>query len=256
MKQPFEQIGFFLELTKDGSPTLRLGKDIQSGESMHHSFGAAAETNYIYKSVISEALQSKLRQASLDEFKTAIVGLGLGYIEISWAQSLILNQQSPSDLVCFESFEVVPELRSSFRSWVEEAENNPLYDQISEKLQPQIEVSLVKKVLQQALARQSQLRGDILNEPLQQKWNVICYDAFSQKTSSPLWEESFLNRLLLENAHTDCVFTTYACTSLLKKVLIEHNFLFIKRPGFAGKRDSTIALRGAFKDDATIFRTF
>jgi S-adenosyl-L-methionine-dependent methyltransferase len=256
----FEQIGFFLEITKDGSPTLRLGPEIQSGESMHHSFGAAAETNYIYKSVIQKALASLGRRSAArgvqSEFRTGVVGLGLAYIEISWGQALIKSGINPSEQVSVDSFELVEPLSAFFKEWVSGSDKNLVYSEISKKLDSDISPEAVRKILSTSYNTNSRIYGDILTEKSANKWNVICFDAFSQKTSGPLWEESFLNHLLQTNAAEDCIFTTYACTSVLKKVLTENNFTFIKRPGFAGKRDSTIALRGVFKDDEPFFRIF
>ena len=45
------------------------------------------------------------------------------------------------------------------------------------------------------------------------------------------------------NAAENCVFTTYACTSVLRKTLTENGFQFLKRPGFSGKRESSLATR-------------
>lgn len=83
---------------------------------------------------------------------------------------------------------------------------------------------------------------------------MICYDAFSQKTNNPLWQKEFLEKFIHDHAEEDCVFTTYACTSVLKKVLTEKKFQLIKRPGFFGKRDSTLALRGCFKTKEYFFQ--
>ncbi len=100
MIQDFRQIGFLIETTKDGSPTLRFQNQ---GESMHHSGGAAAETNYIYGDLISKTLQV-LKQ----DCKTCVVGLGLGYIEIAWAQALISQNLRSDDLLTLDSFEIIP----------------------------------------------------------------------------------------------------------------------------------------------------
>ena len=44
MNNEFAQTRFTIEITADGSPTLKLP---EQGESMHHSGGAAKETDYI-----------------------------------------------------------------------------------------------------------------------------------------------------------------------------------------------------------------
>ncbi|MBC7420771.1 MAG: hypothetical protein H7328_08585 [Bdellovibrio sp.] len=256
VNNPFQEIGFFLEVTKDGSPTLRLTEDIRSGESMHHSGGAAAETNYIYKSVIQKAMVLHQLKRPKAEFKTLVVGLGLGYIEISWAQVLLQQRFAFSNNLSLESFEIVSGLRNCFSNWFENKEELKIYNQITEKLDSSSCVAEVKKILGVAFANGRGLYADILDYKGSQKWNMICYDAFSQQTSGPLWNETFLNQFFKNHAAVDCVFTTYACTGILKKVLAENGFYFIKRPGFQGKRDSTIALRGLFMEDLSIFQTF
>ncbi len=260
MNQPFADIGFFLEVTNDGSPTLRLGQKIVDGESMHHSGGAATETNYIYKSIIRKALarftDSTDSGSTLQELKTAVIGLGLGYIEISWAQALIENKLKPSVRLSIDSFEIVPGLRDRYSSWVDGDDKVKLYEEIAHKLDPQIESKEVRKTLQHAYRNQSFLYDDVLKAPTERKFNVICHDAFSQKTNSSLWQPEFLNHFLVSHAEQDCVLTTYACTGVLKKVLADNGFHFIKRPGFHCKRDSTIALRGIFMSDLEVFQTF
>jgi len=89
------------------------------------------------------------------------------------------------------------------------------------------------------------IHNDILNFTENKRWHVMCFDAFSKKSSATLWTEEFLNSFLENHTHADCVFTTYACTSQLKRVLKKHGFSLINRPGFAGKRESTLAMRGS-----------
>jgi hypothetical protein len=229
MKNSFEQIRFEIELTKDGSPTLRLPN---SGESMHHSGGAASETLYIYKSVMGQALK-KLKTS-----KTCVVGLGLGYIEISWAQTLIEQNKDPA-LHTITSFEIVEELRNSFKSWLNK-DSPAIYDQVIKALSAEDKSKSIKNIL-----NKNSIEFDVLNFFEKQKWNIICYDAYSSKTEKKLWSEEFLNHFLHQHAAEDCIFTTYACTGVLKKVLAANNFEIIRRPAFSGKGSHcTLARRG------------
>ena len=206
---------------------------------MHHSGGAAAETIYIYGRVIDQA-----HQTLGDKCKTCVVGLGLGYIEITWALSLLKNNLTPSSELSFHSFEIVSELQENFLKWVRTTEAEPVYDLIVEKLQPNKPVKQVKEILNKALENGSTIQADIsefIDNNL--KFNVICYDAFSRKTNEGLWSYEFLNSFLIKFAAENCVFTTYACTSVLRKTLTENGFQFLKRPGFSGKRESSLATR-------------
>ncbi len=241
MINPFEQFGFALEITKDGSPTLRLPAQ---GESMHHSGGAAAETIYIYGATLDLA-----HQILSEGCGTCIVGLGLGYIEIAWALSLLKNSLEPSEKITFHSFEIRPELQKIFLNWLE-SNNETIYDLVVEKLDKKASIEKVKSVLNKALSLGSTLNGDLTQfESSRVKWNVICYDAFSQKTNFKLWQEEFLNFFIQQYANENCVFTTYACTSILRKCLTQNKFNFHKRSGFYGKRESSLAVRGFLTAD-------
>ena len=230
---------FVIELTGDGSPTLRLKKSAseKQAESMHHSGGAAAETLYIY----TEPFKKTLSVIKHEKPSIGIVGLGLGYIELS-----LVSLLSRAKLV---SFEKEQELVDSFKSWVDGQENKT-YDLICEKLN-------IKKssVLDKLNSLDWLCEGELTTETkTSHPFNFVAYDAFSQFTDAPLWTDSFLDFFLTNLCAKDCVFTTYACTGLLKRALLRNNFIFIKRPGFTGKRDATLALRGEFISHQHLFQ--
>lgn len=209
---------------------------------MHHSGGAAAETLYIYANPLQQA-----HQILTAECKTCIVGLGLGYIEVAWALSLLKNGLKPSSEITFHTFEIVEELRTRFLKWLH-SDAESLYDLIVKKMTTQFSSHVIKSTLKQGLLSGSSIEKDFSESYLlNTKWNVICYDAFSQKTNQKLWQGEFLDLFLKDQTAEDCILTTYACTGVLRKTLIENNFTFIKRVGFGGKRDSSLALRGKFK---------
>lgn len=228
MNNPFEASGFQIEITRDGSPTLKL----HNGESMHHSGGAAGETWYIYGAVIDSALQI------LPDSRICTVGLGLGYIEMATA---IVSAH-----VKIDSFEIVSELVTEFKKWIqnEPTPASEIYDLVFNSLivnRPS-EISRIKNTLNGI-----QFYGDITTSHLKKKWNIICFDAFSKKTSESLWTPEFLDSFLQNHTEPDCIFTTYACTGTLNKALVKHDFILRDRSGFSGKRESTLAVRGKFK---------
>lgn len=255
MNAEYTQTGFVFASTEDGSPTLlQLG---EKGEMMHHSGGAASETCYIYKSVISRCLAVDPEKP----LKTCVVGLGLGYIEMSWAMEARAWCPGPdlNPRLSLVSYEVDLGLIDFFQRWVlggsTETPNSHVYDQISKSLDPNFPVQEVKDILARNLELQP-IQGDFLTDyEKDNSLNLICFDAFSQQTSQQLWTFEFLNRFLAEGAHADCVLTTYACTGALKKALRENGFEVIQRPAFRGYRDSTLALRGRFKSLASFYQT-
>ena len=237
MKPDFAQLGFIIKETSDGSPTLRFSEE---EELMHHSGGAATETNYIYTSVIRSAL------AFMPQASTCVVGLGLAYIEIAWALC------RPVAGVKLISYEIVPVLSENFIAWVLGAEDK-LYDQITGYLEPGSSLGDVKARLAENLST-SEIRRDI-REGAREPWNIICFDAFSRKSATDLWGEKFLLEFISSACAEDCVFTTYGCTGVLKRCLKSHGFKMIPRKSFNGKRDSTLAVRGRFISDS-VFQIF
>ena len=127
-----------IEITEDGSPTLRWG----AGESMHHSGGAASESIYIYQAALDfwlhsqrvplgHSLTSTLNLSILNEnsiYNQAIdfdsvsimsLGFGLGYNEILvalWA----LKNQIPLNKVLLTSYEKESFLYEEFNLWLED----------------------------------------------------------------------------------------------------------------------------------------
>ncbi len=228
MQSPSKQ--FITEITADSSPTLRLiSSATEKPESMHHSGGAATETNYIYGEAILKALNHQKNLQFL------VVGLGLGYIEI-----LI---SSLADVVKIESYEVDDELRLNFAEWIKGSDQFEIYNEVCKSLK--LDTLKIRKKLQ--AVNEININSELsIHSTFKEKSNVICFDAFSQKTSGSLWTEDFLNYFIISACADDCLFTTYACTSLLKRVLIKNGFTLIKREGYAGKRESTLAVRGVF----------
>ncbi len=247
MIQPFEASGFQLEITADGSPTLR---HKVLGESMHHSHGAAAETWYIYGQVLKRALQA----AAIEKKPLQIcnVGLGLGYIEMAFA-----GLNSEMQKFHLDSFEIIAELQTRFKLWYQQqqaSEFDSVYSLACNKLLS-IDLGLLENDLKNQLQlSQINYHADILNFKESRQWNVVCFDAFSKKSSENLWTAGFLENFLTKYTAKDCVFTTYACTSILKETLKKNNFTVIKRSGFSGKRECTLAIRGDFMNCA--FQTF
>ncbi len=229
MRSPSNQ--FITELTADQSPTLRSVQFIDGvsvPESMHHSGGAAAETEYIYGEVIRLGLSV---QQSLNFL---VVGLGLGYIEIL-ISSLVRGQN-------ISSFEIDSELRNNFQNWINGTDEFEIYNEVCKSLK--LDSDFVRESFQKnKLILNAELN---LESKFAEKNHIICFDAFSVKTSGLLWTEDFLDYFILNACAPDCIFTTYACTGLLKRTLVKHGFQLNPRAGFTGKRDSTLAVRGLF----------
>ncbi|HEY1079562.1 MAG TPA: hypothetical protein VGE46_05675, partial [Bdellovibrio sp.] len=117
----WKDIGFETEITEDGSFSLRQLESVDpskyKGESMHHSGGACAETLLIYGTPIREILQKITRPNFL------IIGLGMGYIEMTIAREALLLGKSAKAVGLITSYESIPELREYFFKWLHGREN-------------------------------------------------------------------------------------------------------------------------------------
>ncbi|MCK6599807.1 MAG: hypothetical protein L6Q37_15690 [Bdellovibrionaceae bacterium] len=245
-----ESKGFSLEVTKDGSPTLRWGQ----GESMHHSGGAASETVYIYGYALEKYL--KLQMPS-NELVVMSMGFGLGYNEILTVVWYLLNQdQLPK--IKIVSYEKEAFLYHEFGLWLENRDT-PLYEIYEEVLKSVTKLlSSSDSRISDDLTFQKHIKKNLLDFRKQQQWiqedavtsqtnfvdqfNIFLFDAFSNKSTPDLWSTDFLVKLLSGHSKKPCVFATYACRGELKRVLISCGFAFEKRKGFLGKRDATCAV--------------
>ena len=222
---------------------------------MHHSGGAATETAYIYTTPLEKTLKAwpfKDLKQFRQSFNIAVVGLGLGYIETSLIG--LLQKESFLQAAQITSFEKESALIESFKTHFTLSGENSVHQKM---LQSVCEIhnfdesqlfDLMKVVIKNDYP---QIRLDLKTElnkdtQLDSPFHYIAFDAFSQKTDHPLWTEEFLNYFIDQAASPDCLFTTYACTGLLKQTLKKHGFTLIPRLGFQGKRDSTLAVRGRF----------
>jgi hypothetical protein len=248
--QRWSEIEFEVEITGDGSPSLRLirgsSPDREKGESMHHSGGAAEETELIYGKVIRQCFQHVLEPHFIS------VGLGLGYVELTVAREALLQQNLNFTL---ESFELVPELRACFSLWLKGQELSPeiqgVYDQVltyvlkDSCIAPQkLKDCLCQKLESEAFTLQGPLdSGSVLRA----KAHCLLFDAFSAKTSPDLWTEEFLVEFFNKATNSDAMISTYASRTALKKALKTAEFFVEVREGFKGKRNSTLALKGLFQ---------
>ncbi len=259
---------FEIEWTADGSPTLRCKFFDQERvsekkpESMHHSKGALTETEYIYLKPFQEFLSQSTCTAST----IAIVGLGLGYIDLFFLNELLkitsLNVKKNYHIL---SFEKNKDLIQKFTEWMYRSPHVVIKSDIYDSILIQInknysssgaDLERMKKLFQ--VNQNSNIQWQMADE-LNQNFNLqnlnlqnttpfqfVAYDAFSQMTDHPLWTENFLDFFLSQMCDQNCVFTTYACTGVLKRTLQKNHFKFIRRNGFFGKRDATLAVRGSF----------
>lgn len=220
--------------TADGSPSLR-----GETEPMHHLGGAYSETQYIY----GEALRRLAEHKELVSWNVLVVGLGLGYIELLSVAEALKHQKK----IHLLTYEIEAELVDLFIHWLKGDVENKVYDQMLNFFKEDYPAyDLKKELFEIYLQGEWEIRGALDSSSLPSpKYQLILFDAFSGKTTPNLWTEDFLNVFLMKTVGSSlpAVFSTYACTGVLKRVLHQAGFKVEKRRGFLGKRNSTLAYK-------------
>lgn len=227
--------------TADGSPTICFSQG-ETQEKMHNSQGALSESMYIYGNGLDRVIMRGVPPRVIS------VGLGIGYCEII-AFALALREKKALTLWSFETFEY---LAMSMRLWLVglPIALSETYEQVLTGVSRETSVSSrkIKAQMGSALADGTwQIRREF---PLDidgiQSVNCVLFDAFSSKTSPQLWSEAMFKNVFRNLLADNCVFATYAATGALNRALDFLNFTLENRPGFGGKRESTLGLRGVY----------
>ena len=232
--------------TEDQSPTALLTREDGTVEPMHNTRGAFSETQYIY----GEALQIASKMTA--PVRVLSVGLGLGYNEVLCAAHSLKNSGMIKNLASYES---EPSLVAAFLGGLGANE---------EQGSPVVAPSVYKKILDLFAKTYQVLPEDIAEQLGNWKMNgtweiegawtsklippeafhVLLYDPFSEKMSPEFWTDESLDRFLGCWCAPQAVLSTYAAKGVLNRALKRHGFTLLDRPGFAGKKQSTFALRG------------
>ncbi|MBL7543956.1 MAG: hypothetical protein JNL11_09075 [Bdellovibrionaceae bacterium] len=245
-EKDFKLRNYEIELTGDQSPTLRP----DNKESMHHMGGAAGESVYLYY----EALLRFFKDGRLESVPTRVLsfGFGMGYNEILTVLFYLKNQRDLSQLRLF-SYEKDTFLYALFNSWLQErGSSQSVFDDVFAGIQrvtlsfeSQTLIHEVKASLRFLLENKLWMQNGPIHSvsDFAGPYDVVFYDAFSAKTNDYLWTEEFLGNFFSHHLSPRFVFSTYACTGVLKRVALASQSQFEKRAGFKGKRDSTMISR-------------
>jgi tRNA U34 5-methylaminomethyl-2-thiouridine-forming methyltransferase MnmC len=224
--------------TGDGSPTISYKRADGHAEKMHHSGGALTESLYIYHYGLTLALNEGCPPHVVS------LGLGLGYNELI---ALAEFQRRGRATFKIWSFEADEYLRTQFMQWLqgESGTLGALYDEITASIEAHFKIKNLKATASEHLRNHSlQLRGSYPADINDVKdVGVFFFDAFSNKMSPELWQELDMRATLSQLLSPRAVLCTYAATGALNRVLKQLEFRLLDRPGFQGKRESTLALR-------------
>jgi len=233
----YEINGYKIYKTEDSSYSLQ-DLNFSSHEFMHHRGGAYTETQLVYGELIRKVLD-------LDNTHFFVFGLGCGYIEIILALDCIKRNIHNISLTSVEKSEF---LVSQFKEFfINEKEN--LTSEIARQIilldYADISLKQLKKTLRDWYqSSRFQILSDVKEvQSGRDRFNGICFDAYSSQTDKNLWTENFLEEFLNNHAADNCIFSTYACTGNLSRALKKYHFNLEKKPGFKGKRERTWAER-------------
>lgn len=233
--EDYRQVGFEPVLTQDGSLSL-----IPMGEKegMHSSAGALSESFYIY----FEALELFFTQDSLGaSFAVESVGLGMGYNEVLAAFSMLSKTRSGANAgVEINSYESETSLQDLFLKRLKIPQEYPFYWEQFKKYEG-FDQNKISELLLEKMTFRGALSLDLLKY-IGKKQKIILFDAYSNKTTASLWTEEFLDGYLAL-CEKGSIFTTYAATGSLNRVLKKNDFKNFKKAGFLKKRESTLALK-------------
>jgi tRNA U34 5-methylaminomethyl-2-thiouridine-forming methyltransferase MnmC len=228
---------------------------------MHNFHGAFSETNYIYGEALRLALASDMPQ-----LRVLSVGLGLGYNEVLTASHFIAarahsravdraaieqHEQQQKSLQCLHSYETDAFLKQAFQHWLSDSSECALseeYDVICSLYAKDLclGANQIKTQLKDWLDSKQLCLNDTFSVTGQATvpFHVMYYDPFSAKTNPDFWSEQAIRQFFTNWAAEDCVVSTYAATGDLKRALTAEGFELVKRPGFGGKRESFLGVRG------------
>lgn len=223
-----------LLITDDQSPTLI---SHYFNEACHSTSGARLETlhNYLEPCQVLQTFQSKKALTILE------VGLGLGVGVKTTFEFLAANAQSPTAKVHYIALELDPGLvalaqefcslaeASAFPSWKDlRAHEGGFY---GEKNGHQLTILLGD-------ARETLPR---FAEKTRPTLDVIYQDAFSPKRNPELWTLEWFE-LLKMLGHSRTRLSTYSASQSVRKAMIQAGLAVRSFPGFAQKREGTLAL--------------
>ena len=260
-----EKLNFSLYWTEDGSPTLEM-----SGlwsEAMHSRVGALSESLFIY----GEALKS-LKDLKVDA-RILSVGLGVGYNEWISAAEFPDGLGKTGGLT---SYEISETLRGNFLDLLEisaKSDQNSFFEYL--RLQTNSAespssvgskaVTAAQAAAAAAVANHYGVSVQVLAQRLlswrklglwqmrevfgpssltaEDNYSCVLFDPFSGFSQPELWSPEALEMFFGSAFRPVAVFTTYAATGELKRVLRRHGFDIVRSKGFGNKRESTLAVK-------------
>ncbi len=226
---PFRGLGGTLQITDDGSHTLFVS---EIDECYHSTKGAIQESRHIF-------IEAGLKQCEKSEINVLEIGFGTGL------NALLTAPPPPKGGILikkinYTTIELYPvSIEQAFKL------NYPETLEIQSKVPPGVFRSLFEKIHTSPWNEKVQitenftltkLKADFTKIELDEKFDVIYFDAFSPEKQPEMWSEEMFRKLYL-CASENAIMTTYCAKGAVRRAMKEAGFTVERLPGPPGKRE-------------------
>jgi len=214
-----------LRSTKDGSHTVYI-KELD--EHYHSLFGAVTESKHVF-------IDAGLKFSTGNQINILEMGFGTGLNAILTLTSTIGSGRN-IHYTGYEKHPLEKEIFSSLNyvSFLEE--EHAQYFNLLHEVPWNKEAAIIEEF------RLLKIEDDICSLDIQNKFDLVYFDAFAPDKQPELWSTEIFNRIFL-SMKPGAILTTYSSKGQIRRNLQEAGFLVEKLPGPPGKRDMTRALK-------------
>jgi tRNA U34 5-methylaminomethyl-2-thiouridine-forming methyltransferase MnmC len=215
--------------TADGSKTIY---NAQVGELYHSRNGALQESQHVF---VNSGLRYFLAGTDLNEVSILEVGFGTG-LNFLLSADLCIAKEIQLNYTGIEAYPLTPQMMA--QTGYEEYTSPQLWQTYLEHYPEalQTKVNLVNYI-QLEIARVK-----LLDFKVDEKYDLIYFDAFAASRQPEMWEEQAINHVI-NFLKPGGIFVTYAITGNLKRMLKALGLKIEKAPGAAGKREMLRAVK-------------
>lgn len=215
--------------TADGSKTIY---NAQVGELYHSRNGALQESQHVF---VNSGLSYFLADAGVNEVSILEVGFGTG-LNFLLSADLCIAKKIQLNYTGIEAYPLTSQMMA--QTGYDEYTSPQLWQTYLEKYPEalQTKVNLVNYI-QLNIASVT-----LLNFKVDEKHDIIYFDAFAASRQPEMWEEEAINHVI-NFLKPGGVFVTYAITGNLKRMLKALGLKIEKAPGAAGKREMLRAVK-------------
>ena len=214
-----------LRSTKDGSHTVYIKK---LDEHYHSLFGAVTESTHVF-------IDAGLKISTGNQINLLEMGFGTGLNAILTLASTIGSGRN-IHYTAYEKHPLGKDIFSSlnYASFLEE--KNTKYFNLMHEVPWNREATIIEEF------RLLKIEADICSLDIQNKFDLVYFDAFAPDKQPELWSTEIFNKIFL-SMRPGSILTTYSSKGQIRRNLQEAGFLVEKIPGPPGKHDMTRAFK-------------